>query len=130
MAEHQMEWGALTCHDKWIFVRLHKGTATQDPYLTYSTVEKQTENTKPFRALLGMVLAAVRGIDVKCHANMEMPLTVIADGPGKQNGQIQTDSSYDLENDGSSAERGSRLETQLLRQSRQHDQLSPAILVS
>ena len=137
MAAHQTEWSALTCHDKWVFLRLHKGTATQKPYLTYSTVERQAENTRPFRALLGMILATVRRIDVGSHPNMEMLLTEIPEGSedpsssssDEQSGQSQTDSSYHPEDDSQPRERGTRSEPPLLRQPHQHNQSKPDILV-
>ena len=79
MGSHQTEWGVLTCHDKWVFVRLHRGTDLQRAYITFSSVEEQSNNTKPFRALLGLLLASNYGIDVPSHANMQATLTTIVE---------------------------------------------------
>ena len=77
MGSHQTEWGILTCHDKWIFFRLHKATNQQRVYVTVSSVEEQSNNTRLFRALLGMLLAAEYRIDVPSHANMQTTLATI-----------------------------------------------------
>ncbi|KAL5482920.1 hypothetical protein ACEPAI_9515 [Sanghuangporus weigelae] len=55
MASHKARWGAVTSHEKWVFIRLHPG---EQPYMTFSSVELQENNTRPFRALLAMILAA------------------------------------------------------------------------
>ena len=79
MGAYETEWGVLTCHDQWIFVRLHKGAYSQQAYVTFSSVEGQSNNTKPFRALLGMLLAAEYEIDVPSHANMQVMLAKMVD---------------------------------------------------
>ena len=79
MGAYETEWGVLTCYDQWIFVRFHKGAYSQQAYVTFSSVEGQSNNTKPFRALLGMLLAAEYEIDVPSHANMQATLTTIVE---------------------------------------------------
>ncbi|EJD08046.1 uncharacterized protein FOMMEDRAFT_150710 [Fomitiporia mediterranea MF3/22] len=74
MGSHKAHWLALTCYTKWIFLRLHCGKKPNPTYITYSTVEKQSNNTRPFRALLGMMLAITTNTDVPSTANMQVPL--------------------------------------------------------
>lgn len=109
MAAHHSQWAALTCHDKWLFVRLHRGTVSHQAYITFSTVEGQTSNTRPFRALLGMMLAAKEDIDVESHADLGTQLTVIVEeeeeDPGIPSPRSPTGSShgsYNPANEGSS----------------------------
>ncbi|EJD08092.1 uncharacterized protein FOMMEDRAFT_150768 [Fomitiporia mediterranea MF3/22] len=63
------EWLGLTCYTKWVFFRLHSRGVGELPYITYSTVEK-LDNTRAFRASLGMLLAIAREIDVPSNADM------------------------------------------------------------
>lgn len=74
MASHKSNWLALTCHDSWVFFRLHNRTpgpgASNVPYITYSEVEKQSDNTRPFCALLAMMLAAQDKFEVESKADL------------------------------------------------------------
>ncbi|OCB90009.1 kinase-like protein [Sanghuangporus baumii] len=74
MASHKARWGAITSHEKWLFIRLHPG---EDPFITFSAVEKQEDNTRPFRALLAMLLAAELNLEVESHADLESLLATI-----------------------------------------------------
>ncbi|KAL5522766.1 hypothetical protein ACEPAG_8784 [Sanghuangporus baumii] len=74
MASHKARWGAITSHEKWLFIRLHP---CDDPFITFSVVEKQKDNTRPFRALLAMLLTAELDLEVESHADMESPLAAI-----------------------------------------------------
>ena len=56
----------LTSHHKWVFLRLHNDPEV--PYLTYSSVIPQKNDTRPFRALLGMMLASEFDIEVESSA--------------------------------------------------------------
>lgn len=48
------DWAVITSHHKWSFLRrLH-----DPPMLLYSQIELQEDNTRPFRALVAMILAA------------------------------------------------------------------------
>ena len=76
MASHKARWGAITSHEQWVFIRLHPGS---DPYITFSSVELQENNTRPFRALLAMVLAAELDLEVDSHVNMQIPLETIVE---------------------------------------------------
>ncbi|EJD05076.1 kinase-like protein [Fomitiporia mediterranea MF3/22] len=88
MVLYKVEWLALTCYTNWVFLRLHSRGAGEVPYMTYSTIEEQLDNTRPFRALLGMMMAIARDIDVPSNANMDgqlrpAPVSVIE---GQSNG--------------------------------------------
>ncbi|KAL5512706.1 hypothetical protein ACEPAG_2972 [Sanghuangporus baumii] len=61
MASHKARWGAVTSHEKWVFIRLHPG---EQPYITFSSVEPQENNTRPFRALLAMTLAVELDLEI------------------------------------------------------------------
>ncbi|KAL5498957.1 hypothetical protein ACEPAH_1475 [Sanghuangporus vaninii] len=74
MASHKALWGAITSHEKWLFIRLHPG---DDPFITFSVVEKQTDNTRPFRALLAMIFEAELSLEVESHADMGEALATI-----------------------------------------------------
>ncbi|KAL5481084.1 hypothetical protein ACEPAI_10025 [Sanghuangporus weigelae] len=74
MASHKAHWGAITSHEKWLFLRLHPG---DDPFITFSVVEKQEDNTRPFRTLLAMILAAELNLEVESHADMGVALATI-----------------------------------------------------
>ncbi|KAL5501321.1 hypothetical protein ACEPAH_8581 [Sanghuangporus vaninii] len=76
MASHKARWGAITSHEKWVFLRLHPG---EQPYITFSSVELQENNTRPFCALLAMILAAKLNLEVESHANMQLTLKTIDD---------------------------------------------------
>ncbi|EJD08066.1 uncharacterized protein FOMMEDRAFT_150738 [Fomitiporia mediterranea MF3/22] len=82
------DWLALSCFTKWVFLRLHeRDTVDEAPYITYSTIEEQSDNTRPFRALVGMMLAVARNVDVPSNADLEgrlrpVPVTVLpSDAP-------------------------------------------------
>ena len=62
MGSQRVNWLALTSHNKWVFFRLHN--SSEEPYLTYSSVIPQQDDTRPFRALLGMMLASEFNIEV------------------------------------------------------------------
>ena len=62
MGSLRVNWLALTSHHKWVFFRLHNDS--EEPYLTYSSVIPQQDDTRPFRALLGMMLASEFNIEV------------------------------------------------------------------
>ena len=48
------DWAVITSHHKWSFLRrLH-----DPPMLLYSQIELQEDNTRPFRALVAVILAA------------------------------------------------------------------------
>ncbi|EJD08100.1 uncharacterized protein FOMMEDRAFT_150779 [Fomitiporia mediterranea MF3/22] len=70
MILYRAEWLALTCFTKWVFLRLHSRGTGEAPYITYSTIERQLDNTRPFCALLGMMLAYSRDISVPSNADM------------------------------------------------------------
>ena len=53
----KVNWAVLTSHHKWIFFRL-VNTPDGGHTFTYSTVESQSGNTRPFLALLATLLAA------------------------------------------------------------------------
>ncbi|EJD08334.1 uncharacterized protein FOMMEDRAFT_16742 [Fomitiporia mediterranea MF3/22] len=74
MILYRVEWLALSCFTKWVFLRLHRRGTDEAPYMTYSTIERQLDNTRPFRALLGMMLAISRNIDVPTNADMNVRL--------------------------------------------------------
>ena len=63
MGSQRVNWLALTSHHKWVFFRLHNDQ--KEPYLTYSSVIPQQDDTRPFRALLGMMLASEFDIEVE-----------------------------------------------------------------
>lgn len=71
MASHKSNWLALTCHDSRAFFRLDNRTpdARHAPYVTYSKVEK-TSDTKAFRALLAVMLAAHGAFEVESKADI------------------------------------------------------------
>ena len=48
------KWAIVTSHHKWVFLR----KLDDRPVMLYSGVELQEENTRPFRALIAMILAA------------------------------------------------------------------------
>ena len=82
------DWLALSCFTKWVFLRLHERDAVDEaPYITYSTIEEQSDNTRPFRALVGMMLAVSKDVDVPSNADLEgrlrpVPVTVLpSDAP-------------------------------------------------
>ncbi|KAK0465880.1 kinase-like domain-containing protein [Desarmillaria tabescens] len=93
MASHKANWLALTCHHKWIFLRLHNRPAngTQGPYITYSSVEEQPNNTKPFRALLAMMLAAEEGLEIESKADLSVPLLSIEEEDKEDSNKPQVD---------------------------------------
>ena len=69
MVAHKVHWAAVTSHDKWIFFRLHPDLNGDPPkpYISFSTVEAQENNTRPFRALLAMMLATTENLNVASH---------------------------------------------------------------
>ncbi|EJD06895.1 kinase-like protein [Fomitiporia mediterranea MF3/22] len=69
MILYEVEWLVLSCFTRWVFLRLHR-RAGEVPYITYSTIEEQLNNTRPFRALVGMMLAIAEEIDVPSNADM------------------------------------------------------------
>ncbi|EJD08067.1 uncharacterized protein FOMMEDRAFT_150739 [Fomitiporia mediterranea MF3/22] len=71
MMIYRVEWLALSCFTKWVFFRLHLRGEGELPYVTYSTIEKQEDNTRPFRALFGMMLATAMNVDVPSNAVMD-----------------------------------------------------------
>ncbi|EJD08069.1 uncharacterized protein FOMMEDRAFT_144169, partial [Fomitiporia mediterranea MF3/22] len=77
MGSYEAEWLALTSYTKWVFLRLHCGTAPVPTYVTYSTFETQSDNSRPFRALLGMMLAIATETAVPSNASTQGPLQVI-----------------------------------------------------
>ena len=133
MGSHQTEWGVLTCHDKWVFVRLHRGTDLQRAYITFSSVEEQSNNTKPFRALLGLLLASNYGIDVPSHANMQATLTTLIeenqDQPSSPSGSSQN-SLFDPTNEPRPREEGQRADPYPLRGQNLNKDTNPDIVVS
>ncbi|KAL5514714.1 hypothetical protein ACEPAG_2030 [Sanghuangporus baumii] len=56
MGSHRAKWLALTSHHKWVFLRFHN--ELRNPYISYSSVIPQQNDTRPFRALLGMMISA------------------------------------------------------------------------
>ncbi|KAL5492646.1 hypothetical protein ACEPAI_4093 [Sanghuangporus weigelae] len=68
MASYRARWAALTCHNEWVFFRLHAGTEQVQPYLTFSPVVSlrtgPDDRIKPLQAFLGMLIAIARNIDV------------------------------------------------------------------
>ena len=80
MSSHKIRWLALSSHAKWVFFRLHPGP--QQPYITYSDVEVQENNTKPFRALLAMMLATEREFNVPSYPDKAVPLPSIKEEGG------------------------------------------------
>ena len=88
MGPQRVNWLALTSHHKWVFLRFHDDQ--KEPYLTYSTIIPQENDTRPFRALLGMMLASEFKINVKS--------SVIRTGelfPLKEEEQIKEESAID-----------------------------------
>ncbi|KAJ4473890.1 hypothetical protein J3R30DRAFT_3684842 [Lentinula aciculospora] len=79
MSSHKVNWLALTSHHKWIFFRLHPSSDKEpEPYISYSSVEMMENNTRPFRALLAMMLATVGEIKVvDSNVDKTVPLPVI-----------------------------------------------------
>ena len=77
MATHKANFLALTCHDKWLFFHLRDGDR---PLLTYSSVERQNENTRPFRALLGMISALEIGFPDRIGVNLNAQTLDSLDG--------------------------------------------------
>ena len=133
MGSHRTEWGVLTCHDKWVFVRLHRGTDLQRAYITFSSVEEQSNNTKPFRALLGLLLASNYEIDVPSHANMQATLTTIVevnqDQPSSPSRSSQN-SLFDPTNEPRPREEGQRAYPYPLRGRNLNKDTNPDIVVS
>lgn len=80
MASHKARWGTITSSKKWVFLRLHPGA---EPYITFSSVEMQANNTRPFRALLAMMLAAELDLEVDSHADLEDLLSPIPEKPAE-----------------------------------------------
>ena len=58
----KVNWAVLTSHHQWIFFRLVN--TPQGPIFTYSKVESQSDNTRPFLALFAILLAAHGSITV------------------------------------------------------------------
>ena len=63
MGSLRVDWLALTSHHKWVFLRFHDDQ--KESYLTYSSIVPQENDTRPFRALLGMMLASEFDIEVE-----------------------------------------------------------------
>ena len=133
MGAHQTEWGVLTSHDKWLFFRLHKATNQQQAYVTFSSVEEQSNNTRPFRALLGMLLAAEYKIHVPTHVNMQSELFTITEQISDQPISPSETSQWSLldpENEPRLREEGQRTDPYpILRQNLSND-MNPNITVS
>ncbi|KAL5483003.1 GSE1_5 [Sanghuangporus weigelae] len=56
MGSHHARWLALSSHEKWVFLRFHP--RDDGPFISYSAIERQDNSTRPFRALLAMLLDA------------------------------------------------------------------------
>ena len=82
MASHKALWGAITSHEKWIFVRLHPG---DEPYISFSSIELQSDSTRPFRALLAIMLAAELDLDVESHSDMRLAVERLEEGGEQEN---------------------------------------------
>lgn len=67
MASNKAHWLILTSEEKWIFFRLHVG---ESPYVTFSEVEEQSGNTRPFRAILATLLSAFKGVEVNSNPDL------------------------------------------------------------
>lgn len=77
MATHRSDWLALTSHHKWVFFQFRPGV--QEPYITYSSVIPQENDTRPFRALLGMMLASEFGLLIDSRVNERVQLESIGE---------------------------------------------------
>ena len=79
MASHHTQWAALSCHNRWIFFRLHKATGGNNAYLSFSSVvslrpntsEDTSSRTRPLRAFLGMLVATACDVEVVSGANLQ-----------------------------------------------------------
>ena len=54
------DWAVMTSHHKWSFLRRLR----DPPVLLYSQIEVQEDNTRPFRALIAMILASTGQITI------------------------------------------------------------------
>ena len=95
MSSHKINWLALTSHHKWIFFRLHPiQEGVREPYISYSSVEKMEDNTRPLRALLAMLLAAmgeIKDVDSNVDTMVPLPMTEEEDRPSSESSQEDKD---------------------------------------
>ncbi|KAH8103235.1 hypothetical protein DFH11DRAFT_1521133 [Phellopilus nigrolimitatus] len=74
MASWRTEWLFLTSHNHWIIFRLHPDD--ERPYVTYSPMLSMKDETRPFRAFLGSLLASAGKVVVP---SPEVPKDIILD---------------------------------------------------
>ena len=95
MSSHKVNWLALTSHHKWIFFRLHPiQEGVREPYISYSSVERMEDNTRPLRALLAMLLAAmgeIKDADSNVDTMVPLPMIKVEDQPSSESSQEDQD---------------------------------------
>ena len=136
MVSHGAKWLALTSHHKWVFLRLHSDS--EEPYLTYSSVIPQQDDTRPFRALLGIMLAVEFDIDVQSEVTRGEPLQpiVIEDEEEDEDSSPSEDDKQDKCGSCRGSARSTREDKPVLRSARQpgsspeQSDLPPGVLVS
>ena len=79
------EWLFLTCHNHWIVIRL----VTRDnapPFLAFSPLISMEDSSVPFRAFLGAVLSAVKGVVVEASVfnDLQTPDTIEEEALGEE----------------------------------------------
>ncbi|KAL5512466.1 hypothetical protein ACEPAG_3119 [Sanghuangporus baumii] len=77
MGSHHARWLALSSHEKWVFLRFHP--RDDGPFISYSAIERQDNSTRPFRALLAMLLDAEGELTVESKANLPPSLSTISE---------------------------------------------------
>jgi hypothetical protein len=78
----QMEWLFITCHNYWIVCRLVRDD--DHPFLAYSPKISIEDSSEPFRAFLGAVLSATKGVSVESSAfSPDMQLDTIIEDEGE-----------------------------------------------
>ena len=122
MSSHKARWLALTSHHKWVFFRLHPDE--KRPYITYSNVEVQEDNTRPFRAFLAMMLVAVSSRTVESHANTAIPLPPVQ----KHDDDGDDETEYDPREHEDGSNEGAREEPPFTRQMQRQTRASADLL--
>ncbi|OCB89155.1 kinase-like protein [Sanghuangporus baumii] len=127
MGSHRAKWLALTSHHKWMFLQFHN--EPKNPYVSYSSVIPQQNDTRPFRALLGMMISAEFEIEVKSKVTRTRRLH-----PIKEEKQAKEDPPLDPEKQDKSGSykgqtRGTRDEPPVLRPGT-HSEDPPVLMFS